>query len=44
MIAVVVVGNVGSVEVRYTGDGTPVLSLSVASNGREKIDGQWVRR
>jgi single-strand DNA-binding protein len=41
MIAVVVVGNVGNFEVRYTGDGTPILSLSVASNGREKIHGEW---
>jgi single-strand DNA-binding protein len=42
MISVVVTGHVGADgELRYTGDGTPILNLRVASNDRRKVDGEW---
>jgi single-strand DNA-binding protein len=45
MITATVGGNVGSVELRATPDGKPILSFSVASNERVKGEEQttWVR-
>lgn len=41
MISATVAGNVGKTpELRHAGQ-TPVVNISVASNGRQKRDGQW---
>jgi single-strand DNA-binding protein len=36
-----ILGNIGRVETRYTTSGTPVTSLSIAVNEREKVNGEW---
>lgn len=42
MIHAVITGNLGAApELRYTNDGTPILKIRVASNSREKVDGEW---
>jgi single-strand DNA-binding protein len=43
MLKAQVIGNLGSdPQVRYTRDGTAVLSFSIASNGRTRgADGEW---
>jgi single-strand DNA-binding protein len=42
MISATVAGNIGQdAEVREAGD-TSVVNFSIASNGRSKVDGEWV--
>lgn len=42
MIAATIVGNLGAdAELKYLQDGTAVIELRVASNGREKVGGDW---
>ena len=42
MIHATVVGNLGAEpEMKYAGDGTPILNLRVAASSRKKVDGEW---
>lgn len=36
-----IIGNIGKVETRYTQGGTPVTSLNLAVNEREKVNEEW---
>lgn len=42
MISVTASGNIGrDPEMKYTQSGMGILSFSLASNGREKVEGEW---
>src|SRR5262249_10689103 len=42
MISATIVGNLGrAAELKHMHDGTAVLSMSIASNGRKKVGGAW---
>jgi single-strand DNA-binding protein len=42
MLSCSVIGNLGAdAELKYTPTGQPMLSVNVAANQRQKVDGEW---